>query len=674
MLNTSLGMISFAAPWLAWGAVAAVGLPLLAHLLSKTKYREVVFPAARLVQQAVATTSRIETPRHRLLMLLRWLILALLVLAFMRPQWVPAAQATNTERGIALIILIDASTSMQRTDGGASLYDRAQREARRLLDQLDPARDVAAIVCVDHAPTALLPEATAQFGRLAERLDLSEPGYTHANWPSAIAAAQRLARDKNRAVRIITLSDQQGAPPDASAILYEHPTLQIDHTRLTGPTDNAAVRLVAVRPYPAIAGQPPTASIDVQHFGDQSQSASLTASYQGNHSKQAVTITPGASQRIELRLPPAIDSDGLLQITLDSPDAIESDNTTGTWLPVQTQTRVLIVHDPDSNSTRLAGRLATVLNPGDVEGITLPSVETIAISQARHAITSAEPTELRTVVLLNRTMLSDLASQAIETYAQAGGGVIQFVADASVTPSQKTVAAGINFTLEPLRIFEGPSRAALASLPWPGVGNAAIDPRATPILMDALERVIVAQMQRGRGRLIAINVALGNEPGGLLAEPAFVVLLNELCRYASPGPALLAPPRPGDLIPPSLRSTGRITMPEDADTASAIFTVPGPYAALDSNGEIKSLIVAELDSDESDTRTPSDWTSADDATAGGSAPVDASNIATATTLRDKPIELWPTLVLIVLALVACESLLLWRFAAPRSPAVQGGAA
>ncbi|MFK7788446.1 MAG: BatA domain-containing protein, partial [Phycisphaeraceae bacterium] len=233
-MSPALAGISFVAPWMAWGAVAAVGLPLLAHLFSKTRYREVVFPAARLVKQAVAATSRIESPRHRLLMLLRWLILLLLVLAFMRPQWAPQAEAQQADRGIALVVLIDASASMQRTADGATLYDRAKREASRLIGQLDPSKDVAAIVLVDHAPASLLPESTAQFSLLADRFKETTPGHTHTNWPGAIAAVQRLARDQPRAIRLITISDEQGERPAFTDLLTIQPGLQVDHLRIEG--------------------------------------------------------------------------------------------------------------------------------------------------------------------------------------------------------------------------------------------------------------------------------------------------------------------------------------------------------------------------------------------------------------------------------------------------------
>lgn len=670
----TLAMLGFLALWMAWGAVAAVGLPVLAHLLSKTRYREVVFPAARLVQQAVAATSRIETPRHRLLMLLRWLVLMLLVLAFMRPQWVPDAKAGgDSEQGIALVLLIDASASMQRVQDGATLYDRALREAQQLIDQLDPTRDVAAVIAVDDTPASLLPEATAQFSLLRKRLVANEPGYTHANWSAAVANALRLLDDEARAVRVVTLSDQQGSQPDLSFLAYGKPDAGIGHVRLAGPTDNIAIRLVDIRPYPAIAGRPVSATVEVRHFGDQPTTIQLSARFTGQTVEQSLALAPGETRRTTFQLPAANGEREVIEITLDTPDAIQADNITGAILPIQSETRALIVHDANANAASIAKRLATLLNPGEVAGVTLPEVDALAIADAQAVLASADPASLRTVVLINQDPLPDVLSQSLESYAQAGGGVVQFVTDDATNPGQTTTASAIDFDLQPLHLFEGPARAGLASLPWPGVSNSAIDAGARPILIDELERVIVAEMLRGRGRLIAINAALSAEPGGLLAQPAFVVLFNELCRYASPGLALPPPPKPGEPIPNVLRNAAQILVADGADPEAAVFTAPGPYAAMDQSGLVTDLIYVTLDPEESDTRMPTIWNNASAGINSDAAP-SSDGSGSATALRDNPIELWPYLVFVVLGLVATESLLLRRFAGPRSGETQGGVA
>lgn len=674
MLNPSLAMVSFVAPWMAWGAAVAVGLPLLAHLLSRTRYREVVFPAARLVKQAVAATSRIESPRHRLLMLMRWLLLLLLVIAFMRPQWTPVAEARETDQGIALVLLIDASASMQRTEDGVTLYERALREAQRLIDQLDPERDTAAVIRVDHAPASLLPQSTARFSLLAEHLEATEPGYTHAGWPAAITAIQRLTLEERRTIRIVTVSDQQGETPAFDDLLASSPNAWVDHVRIDGPTDNTAVRIVDVRPYPAIAGQPVTVTAELQHYGDTPEQTSLIAWTKSREARQTITLAPGEVRRPTFELPPTAGEYKIIQVAIEPREMLDFDDLTGIVLPVQTSSDVLIIHDSDPDSQQLASRLALLLNPGQIEGLTLPDVETLATDQAQTDLRDLDPATLRTIVLLNQQPLSDEASQAIEAYAQSGGGVMQFVMDASTVATRTSRAVAIDFALEALQLFEGPARAGLAELAWPGVSNSGIDPRATPILMDEMDRVIVAEMPRGRGRLIAINTVLSNEPGGLFAEPAFVVLFNELCRYASPGLALPAPTQPGDPFPASLREAmreaGPSQMPAGIDIDSNVFTVPGPHTGFESDAANESVYVT-IDPAESDTSATPAWSTAQ-ATSGATSATSAPSGTT--DLRNDPIELWPYFVLGVLALLAAESLLLWRFAGPTRPVPQGGAA
>lgn len=660
MTVMSLAALSFLAPWMAWGAFAASGLPLLAHLLSKTRYREVSFPAARLVQQAVAATSRIETPRHLILMLLRGLILLLLVFAFMRPQWTPDARLADDGRGIALILLVDASASMQRTDAGLTLYDRASRQAHGLIDGLDPSRDVVSVIRVDHAPSVILPEPTAQFSLLKDRLSRTKPGYTHANWGRALTLAQRLTHDERREVRLIILSDQQGEQPDVAA----------DHIRIVGPTDNTAVRLVDVRPYPAIRGQPITAILEARHFGEKPTTLQLSTRLAGQAFKQTLALAPGEARRLHVALPPVQDEQALIEVTLDTPDAIAADNLTGGLVPIQNETRVLVIHDESNTSTTVAKRLALLLNPGEVAGVTLPAVALRSASDALAVLDSADPAELRTIVLFHQGPLPDPLSQKLEAYARSGGGVVQFLVDESASPSQRSRAFDIDFDLPPLRLFEGPARAGLAALPWPGVSNAMIDPQALPILVDAQARVIVAELLRGRGRLIAINAALGPEPGGLLAEPVFVVLFNELCRYASPGPALPLSARPGDPLPGRLRNAAHPRWAEGADPNALSFTAPGPYAVLDQSGLAQELIYVQLDPNESNTSRPPAWSHSSIGLAEGDRPMDDQ--AVADSLGQAPIELWPYVVLGMLGLVATESLLLYQFAGPRKPARQRG--
>ena len=70
--------------------LAFAAIPLLLHMLMKSKPKKLLFPALRLIQMRKKTNTRRLRLRHIWLLLLRTLLFALLVLAITRPS-LPAA-------------------------------------------------------------------------------------------------------------------------------------------------------------------------------------------------------------------------------------------------------------------------------------------------------------------------------------------------------------------------------------------------------------------------------------------------------------------------------------------------------------------------------------------------------------------------------------------------------
>ncbi len=681
-----LAMLTFVSPWWAAGAVLAVALPLVAHLLSRAKYREVLYPATRLVRQAVEQTTRIERPRHRLLMLLRWLLLLLVVLAFMRPRWLPQAEANSDRRGVCLIVLIDASASMHRVEDGATLYERALRRADDLLNDLDPSRDAASVVRVGREPAPVLPGPTTDLTRLRGALNSTRPTYESADWAAGVAAAQRIAGQGDRRARILVISDQQGDGPGFPLESSALSGVSIGHIRIDGPADNTAVRLIDVSPYPPIANRPVTATVGIDHFGDQPRMLRLSATLGGAEAQRMAAFGPGISRLVEFELPAGPPGAKRLRIGFDANDALAFDDMTGRVLDVQDSSEVLVIHGAGDSSAVLASRIAATLNPTGDAGTGLPRVRLAEPDTAASLLEAADPSRLRTAVLLSAKLADEALGRAVQAYLNRGGGVVVFIADVRHAARQTamplpllitanagyseidTPAASIDFQGEPLRIFEGPGRAGLASLVWPGVDPARADPGSERLLRGEDDTPIVVAQSHGRSRLIAINTSLSPGPGGLLAEPAFVVLFNELCRYASPGPVLPPAAHPGDPIPEAPDQAQQIVRPDDTDSGTSKLTAPGVYAALDDSGRLIGGVFVELDPAESDPRTGDNWVDRD-GTAVGSPKGAAPTSASLATQRVPPIELWPYLVVGALLLAGGESLLLGRFASPK-----GGAA
>src|SRR5213592_803975 len=121
------------------GALAAAGLPLLIHFLTRARPRPIVFPPYRFLVEACAGQRALHQLRAILLLLLRTMAVLALVLLFARPFLKPTGPAAGTEANRRLVLVIDASLSMRAIQQGLPLFARAQAEAAELLRSAEPA-------------------------------------------------------------------------------------------------------------------------------------------------------------------------------------------------------------------------------------------------------------------------------------------------------------------------------------------------------------------------------------------------------------------------------------------------------------------------------------------------------------------------------------------------------
>src|SRR5258707_325506 len=116
-------------------ALAAVILPILAHLLFRRRSRPVDLGTLRFLKVAVRQDTRRRKLKRWLLLALRVGCVVLLVLLFARPY---RAEFSGGDSGLS-VVLIDRSASMARKRDGVRLIDRAVRELPDVLTRV-PAR------------------------------------------------------------------------------------------------------------------------------------------------------------------------------------------------------------------------------------------------------------------------------------------------------------------------------------------------------------------------------------------------------------------------------------------------------------------------------------------------------------------------------------------------------
>jgi hypothetical protein len=136
---------AFANPWLLAG-LAAVGLPVLIHYLTRARPRRVAFPPFKFLLEACAGQQAVHRLRTILLLTVRCLAVLALVLLFARPFARPSGAAANQGVNQRVVLMVDASLSMRAVQRGVPLFARAKAEAADVLRGLESGAEAGVIL------------------------------------------------------------------------------------------------------------------------------------------------------------------------------------------------------------------------------------------------------------------------------------------------------------------------------------------------------------------------------------------------------------------------------------------------------------------------------------------------------------------------------------------------
>ena len=201
---------------LAFGATA-FSVPLIIHLLNRSKYLTIDWGAMQFLDSSVKVNSRRIQWKQLLLLLIRCLIPVLLALAMARPliqSWKDTAGSTP----MSLAILLDDSLSMQslqetqgRVGEKRTRLQQAIAQVQKILEELPGGSDAAIILggkpvelWAEHQPSEISKRLISLNDRSepAGRLDLSEAAREAANW---------LDKSSNPRRHLLVVSDFQAS-------------------------------------------------------------------------------------------------------------------------------------------------------------------------------------------------------------------------------------------------------------------------------------------------------------------------------------------------------------------------------------------------------------------------------------------------------------------------------
>jgi len=180
--------MSFLNPLFLFG-LAAASIPILIHLFTRRRPREVKFSSLEFLSEVNQSEIRRLKLKQWLLLLLRTLAVAALALAMARPALKGHAAGGGTA-ATSVVVLLDRSGSMGALGANGPLFAEAKRVVEDVMSTLGP-EDEMLLVPYDRAPEPLTARPSGDLTRLRAALHGLAAGAAATDHGAALAAAAR---------------------------------------------------------------------------------------------------------------------------------------------------------------------------------------------------------------------------------------------------------------------------------------------------------------------------------------------------------------------------------------------------------------------------------------------------------------------------------------------------
>jgi Ca-activated chloride channel homolog len=223
----------------------AVGVAVTALYVLKLRRRVVAVPFAPLWERILRdkeATSLFSKLKRLLSLLLQLALLALLVLALGDPR-----AAESLLKGRTVVVLVDASASMQATDVGPNRIAVAKDEAKKIVRGLGGA-DRMLVAQMDAMVTPLGP-VTGDTSSLEREVDRIHATDTRADFPRALRFATDVLRGVDRGEIVVVSDGALGEAADASGPVHLGSS-KLSYVKVGKRARNVGITQFSVRRYP----------------------------------------------------------------------------------------------------------------------------------------------------------------------------------------------------------------------------------------------------------------------------------------------------------------------------------------------------------------------------------------------------------------------------------------
>ena len=332
--------MGFGLPW-ALAGLAAVAIPIIAHLLRRQKLPKQTLPTIAFLHRIHATRAARLRAVDMLLLVTRALLVIALVLVAAAPYRV--ASSNLLDRQHALAIVFDDSLSMAAIHEGETLIERAADSSIEHIRKLPEGSEVS-VVLSGKAPRVWV-RRRSDLGMAESAFDEIDPRSTRGDalCDAVRTAVELLLESELSDRRLLVLSD---FTPGARAEECEWPTRGIQVGFETVSTPNPKNRRIASVDVVGERGGAEGLRLDVRISGPQTQAQqNVRLRQKGQETQKASVRGIADGGEAALTIPPG-STDAVVELQLDPDDVLPADNVRGVLLGSDTVHVLLVDGDP----------------------------------------------------------------------------------------------------------------------------------------------------------------------------------------------------------------------------------------------------------------------------------------------------------------------------------------
>lgn len=433
--------MTFLNPALAFGALA-FAIPLIIHILNRSRFKTIDWGAMHLLESVIKVNHKRFRLDQLILLLVRCLIPALLAFCIARPL-LTSSKTMDAETPVSLLILVDASYSMDTIEQGGTRFDQALQSARQLVESASKGSDVH-VIMMGSQPMPLFDQPVFDLDAVNRRLESFQGGFGSGNVTTAIQQSlQVLSGMSNPHREIVIISDfqqkdwQELIADNASNIkpLFEAAKLKPILTLLPigkPKTENVSIESIEY-PQKAIgAGEPLSFRVNILNQGPaQITNARVVFRVDGQDAGVSqVTLAPNGSTQVLFTHTFEQSGSHLVEAEVAADDALQTDNKFALSVTAWERIKVLLVDgDPDPDPLKSESDfLQIALTPFTLGRFQLADlIESETINE--NGLNQETINDADLIVLANVKRLTDDRTLYLSQFVENGGVLFVFPGD-----------------------------------------------------------------------------------------------------------------------------------------------------------------------------------------------------------------------------------------------------